>query len=158
MIAFGLSSLPAPHAGQFTWQRPHSTQVKASSTLLLPRSFNGLEADLLLLEIEVRQVTQFGTLEEHRDRRQHQVEVLGCRNQREEREDDDRVHPPVHAPADRCLVEPPRQQEGHHQRRDEQANHDRLDRDVRAQCNGTDERPPNEQIDDAARARRRQTA
>ena len=39
MIAFGFSSLPAPHAGQFTWQRPHSTQVNASSTLLLPRSF-----------------------------------------------------------------------------------------------------------------------
>ncbi len=39
MIVFGLSSLPAPHAGQFTWQRPHSTQVNASSTVLLPRSF-----------------------------------------------------------------------------------------------------------------------
>ena len=39
MIVFGFSSLPAPHAGQFTWQRPHSTQVNASSTLLLPRSF-----------------------------------------------------------------------------------------------------------------------
>ena len=36
---FGFSSLPAPHAGQFTWQRPHSTQVNASSTVLLPRSF-----------------------------------------------------------------------------------------------------------------------
>ena len=39
MIVFGFSSLPAPQAGQFTWQRPHSTQVNASSTLLLPRSF-----------------------------------------------------------------------------------------------------------------------
>ena len=34
MIVFGFSSLPAPHAGQFTWQRPHSTQVNASSTRL----------------------------------------------------------------------------------------------------------------------------
>src|SRR3954454_16162064 len=39
MIALGFSSFPAPHAGQFTWHRPHSTQVNASSTLLLPRSF-----------------------------------------------------------------------------------------------------------------------
>ena len=33
MIAFGLSGLPAPQAGQFTWQRPRSTHVNASSTL-----------------------------------------------------------------------------------------------------------------------------
>ena len=55
MIVFGLSSLPAPHAGQFTWQRPHSTHVKASSTILLLEILHRLEADFFLLEIEVRQ-------------------------------------------------------------------------------------------------------
>ncbi len=39
MIVFGFSALPAPHAGQLTWQRPHSTHVKASSAILRPRSF-----------------------------------------------------------------------------------------------------------------------
>src|SRR5262249_61058806 len=38
MVAFGFSSLPAPHAGQLTWQRPHSTHVNASRTVLLPTS------------------------------------------------------------------------------------------------------------------------
>ena len=50
----GFSSLPAPHAGQFTWQRPHSTQVNASSTRLAAEVLHGLQPDLLLLEIEVR--------------------------------------------------------------------------------------------------------
>ena len=106
MIVFGFSSLPAPQAGQFTWQRPHSTQVNASSTHLAAEILHRLEADLLLLEIEVRQVAELRRLQEHRDRRQHQVEVLRRRNQRQEREDHQHVHPPVHAPGRRRLVEP----------------------------------------------------
>ena len=48
-----------------------------------------LEADLLLLEVEVRQPPELRRLEEHGDRRQHQVKVLRRRNERQERQDDD---------------------------------------------------------------------
>ena len=82
MIVFGLSSLPAPQAGQFTWQRPHSTHVSASSTVLLPEILHRLEADLLLLEIQVRHVAELRRLQEHRDRRQHQMEMLRRGNHR----------------------------------------------------------------------------
>ena len=103
MIVFGFSSLPAPHAGQFTWQRPHSTQVNASSTHLAAEILDGLEPDLFLLEIEVRHVAELRRFQEHGDRRQHQMKVLRGRNQRQEREDHERVHPPVDPPAPAVL-------------------------------------------------------
>src|SRR5262249_2613026 len=55
------------------------------------------EPDLFLLEIEVGQVAELRRLEEHRDRRQHEVEMLRGRNQRQEGEDDQHMYPPVHA-------------------------------------------------------------
>ena len=128
MIVFGLSSLPAPHAGQLTWQRPHSTHVNASSTLLLPRSLTVSRPTCFLLEVEIRHVAEFRRLQEHGDRREHQVKVLRRRNQREERQDHEHVHPPVDPPGQRRLVEPPRQEKRDHQRGDEQADDDRLDR------------------------------
>src|SRR5439155_24788613 len=39
-----------------------------------------LEADFLLVEIEVRQVAELRRLEEDSYRRQHEMEVLRCRN------------------------------------------------------------------------------
>ena len=56
---------------------------------LAPQVLHRLETDLRLLEVEVRQVPEFGRLQEHRDRREHEMEVLGGRNQRQKREDDD---------------------------------------------------------------------
>ena len=131
MIVFGLSSLPAPHAGQFTWQRPHSTQVNASSTILLPRSFTVSRPTCSFSK------SRFGRLPSSGDFRNtvigdsDQMEVLRRRDQREEREDDERVHPPVHPAGQRS----PRraanvEQKRDHQRRDEQRDDDRLDRDA----------------------------
>ena len=105
MIVFGLSSLPGA---------PRRTVHLAAAALdagervehdLAAEILHRLEADLLLLEIEIRQVAELRRLQEHGDRRQHQVKVLRRRNQRHEREDHEHVHPPVHAPGDRCLVE-----------------------------------------------------
>ena len=96
MIVFGFSSLPAPHAGQFTWQRPHSTQVNASSTLLLPRSFTVSRPTCSFSK------SRFGRLPSSGDFRNTVIgdstrwKMLRRRNQRHEREDHDRVHPPVH--------------------------------------------------------------
>ena len=44
----------------FTLQRPHSTHVNASSTLLASEILHRLEADLFLLEIQVRQIASSG--------------------------------------------------------------------------------------------------
>ena len=76
MIVFGFSSLPGA---------PRRTVHLAAAALdagervehdLAAEILHRLEADLLLLEVEVRQVAELGRLQEHRDRRQHQVEVL----------------------------------------------------------------------------------
>ena len=159
MIVFGFSSLPAPHAGQFTWQRPHSTQVNASSTVLLPEILHRLEADLLLLEVEVRQVAELRRLQEHGDRRQHQVQVLRRGDQRQEREDHEHVRPPVHAPGHACASSS----------RNVSRNviisvamnsamtTDSIDTCV-AEADRPDERAADEQVDDAAEDGRRQTA
>ena len=155
---FGLSSLPAPHAGQFTWQRPHSTQVNASSTVLLPRSFTVSRPTCSFSKSRFGTFAELGRLEEHGDRRQHQVEVLRGGNQREKREDDEHMDPPVDAARRRRFVEPPGEQERHHQRRDEQPDHDRFDRYVVAEPDGPDERPPDRAGRRCRRGRRRQTA
>ena len=42
MIVLGLSGLPVSHAGQASWQRPHSVHVKPSS-----RSFHDRSAMVL---------------------------------------------------------------------------------------------------------------
>ena len=103
MIVFGLSSLPAPHAGQFTWQRPHSTHVNASSTILLPRSLTVSSPTSSFSKSRFGSVAELRRLQEHGDRRQHQMEMLRRGNQREERQDHQHVHPPVHASGQRRL-------------------------------------------------------
>ena len=37
--SFGLSGLPVFHAGQTSWHRPHSVQLKRSSSCFFERSF-----------------------------------------------------------------------------------------------------------------------
>ena len=133
MIVFGFSSLPAPHAGQFTWQRPHSTQVNASSTLLLPRSFTVSSPTCSFSK------SRFGTLPSSGDFRNTVTgdstrwkcfdAGISARNAR-------MTTVCTHQftrPASARLVEPERQQKRHHQRRDEQRDDDRLDRHVRAE-------------------------
>ena len=128
MIVFGFSSLPAPHAGQFTWQRPHSTQVNASSTLLLPRSFTVSRPTCSFSK------SRFGRLPSSGDFRNTVIGdstrwkcfdagisarnariTIACTHQ-------------FTRPASAALVEPERQQERDHQRRDEQRDDDRFDR------------------------------
>ena len=131
MIVFGFSSLPAPHAGQFTWQRPHSTQVNASSTLLLPRSFTVSRPTCSFSK------SRFGRLPSSGDFRNTVIgdstrwkcfdAGISARNARI-------TSACTHQftrPASVRLVEPERQQEGDHQRGDEQRDDDRFDRHVR---------------------------
>jgi hypothetical protein len=54
-----------------------------------------LESHLLLLEIEVRDGRQARRAQVHRQRRQHEMEVLRVRDEHQEPEDHDRVDPPV---------------------------------------------------------------
>ena len=100
MIVFGLSSLPAPHAGQFTWQRPHSTQVNASSTLLLPRSFTVSRPTCSFSKSRFGRLPSSGDFRKTVSGDKHQVQVLRRRDQRHERQDDGHVNPPVHALGD----------------------------------------------------------
>ncbi len=69
------------------------------------------------------------------------------------------MDPPVHAPGDGRFVELKGQQERDHQRRDEERDHDRFDRHLGPKRDRTDERTPDEQVDDTeehGRGERRQ--
>ena len=105
---------------------------------------DGLEADLLLLEIEVGYGLQYWRLQKDGDRRQQQVQMLRVRNQSEEQEDHKHVSPPVHAFRRGALRQPKRQEEGHHQREDEEPNQDGFLRDSRAERR----RPPDSATDE----------
>src|SRR5439155_5082335 len=92
----------------------------ASSTLdarervedrFLRQILHGLETDFFFLEIEIRHAPELDRFQEHRDGRQHEVEVLGGRNQREKREDDRHVQPPVDASGCRVVLEVEAEQE-----------------------------------------------
>ena len=109
-----------------------------------------LEPDLLLVEVEVWDVAELWRPQQDGDRRKHEVHVLRCRNERQKRQDHQRVDPPVDAPRRRDLVQAPRQEERHHQRRDQEPDHDRLDRHARPERDRPHDGPPNQQVDDTA--------
>jgi hypothetical protein len=46
IIVLGLSGLPVAKAGQASWQRPHSVQVKPSRTSFQPRSWSVLSPNV----------------------------------------------------------------------------------------------------------------
>ena len=85
------------------------------------------------------------------------MEVLRGGNQGEERQDDHGVHPPVHPPGHALFGQPVGQQKRHHQRRDEQADHDRFRRDRRAEADRPHDRAAHEQIADAGEDRDRKS-
>jgi hypothetical protein len=148
MIVFGFSSLPAPQAAAAALDAGERVEHALAAEIL-----HGLEADLFLLEIEVRQVPELRRLQEHGDRRQDQMKVLRGRDQRHEGEDHQHVRPPVDPLRHRPLLQPEREEVGDHQRGDEQPDDDRLDRYLRAQSDRTHERPANQQKEDAAEDR-----
>ena len=100
MSVFGFSALPDPHAGQFTWHRPHSTHVKASSTVFLPRSFTVSSPTCSFSK------SRFGTVPSSGDFRNTVTgdstrwKCFDAGMSAEESEDDEHVHPPVHAAGD----------------------------------------------------------
>ena len=96
--------------------------------LLLLEVPDRLEADLLLLEVEVPHVAERRRLEEDGDRRQHEVEVLRVRDQRQEHQQDDRVQPPVDRRGQPLVQVEHLAQERDHQRGDEHADQHRLPR------------------------------
>ena len=148
MMVFGFSSLPAAHAGQFTWQRPHSTQVSASRTDLLPRSLTVSRPTSSFSK------SRFGTLPRTGERRNTVIgestrwkcfdEGISARNARITTACTHQLTRPAV-----LVVRPPiRQQKRRHQRDDEQTDDDRFDRDARAQRDRADTRATNEQVED----------
>ncbi len=157
--SFGLSSLPAPHAGTVHLAASALHAREGVEHDLAAEILHRFEPDFLLLEVQVRHGAELGRLQEHGDRREDEVQVLRRRDQRQEREDHEHVHPPVHAPAPatprrrrkvsrnvtiRVAMKP--------------AIDDRFDRDVRAETGRPDEHAPDEQIDDAQEDGQRRTA
>src|SRR6476619_5530125 len=84
--SFGLRGLPVFHAGQTSWQRPHSVQLNRSSSCFFERSF---AVDLELLEVAARAVLR----EVDVGRGGDDVQVLGLRQIGEETEHDQHVRP-----------------------------------------------------------------
>ena len=104
ITSFGESTLPVANAGQASWQRPHSVQENVSSTCFQVRSAavpapkrmsssgtSGLEAQRL------EPPAGAGAPEPDVDRGGGDVQVLGARQVREEREDREHVDPHEHA-------------------------------------------------------------
>src|SRR6185436_9446708 len=112
-----------------------------------------LEADFLFLEIEIRHGAELGRFQEDGDRREHQMEMLRRGNERQKQQDDHAVNPPVHAAGERVLFQPPAEEERDHQRGNEAADDDRLDRHVIAEADRADERAPDDQIENAGEDR-----
>src|SRR5262245_19831724 len=112
--------------------------------------FQRLEANLLFLQIKIRDGAKLRGFQEDRDRREYEMEMLRRGNQRQDHQDHDGVNPPVHTAGKRGFVEPPAEQKRDHQRGDKAADDDRLERDVIAQANRADERTPHDQVENAA--------
>ena len=96
MKSLGLSGLPVLQAGQASWQRPHSVQVKPSSRSFQPRSCEGLEPErrVLGLEVHLRQLAARRELAEEDVREgRRDVEVLAERQVAQERGDERDVAP-----------------------------------------------------------------
>ena len=92
MIFLGSSTLPVLFAGQCSVQRPHSTQENACSATILRDVFAGIEPEIFVAG-ERRNAAETVPLEEDRDRAQHQVQMLGVRNQRQKNQQRQRVQP-----------------------------------------------------------------
>ena len=101
MTSLGDSGLPVFQAGHCDWQRPHSVQVAKSSmpfqvkSSILPRPNVGvigrvLEIDWLAVGLDRQQRAQpvGQPLEDHVDRREEDVQVLGVQHDDQEREHD----------------------------------------------------------------------
>ena len=93
----GLSGFPVFQAGQASWQRPHSVQVKPSSRSFQPRSWSvrSPNGGVLGLEVELGQLAARGELAEPDVREgRGDVEVLAERQVAQERRDERDVAPP----------------------------------------------------------------
>src|SRR5580765_2210684 len=122
----------------------------------LAEILHGLEADLFLLEIQIRNAAKLRRLQKNGDRRKYEVQVLRGGDQRKEREDHQHVYPPVDAAAERGLFEVEPEQKRGHQRRDEQRDDDRFNRDCRTQRGRPEDGPPHHQEQDAGEYGRRE--
>ncbi len=123
--------------------------------LLLLEVTHGLEADLLLLEVEVPHIAELWRLEKHGGRRQHEVEVLRVGNQRQEHQQDDGVQPPVDRRGQPLVQVEHLPQERDHQRGDERANQHRFPRQ-RPEGLRPHRHPPDDEPDDPDQHRRRE--
>ncbi len=123
--------------------------------LLLLEVPHRLEADFFLLEVEVPHVAERRRREEDGDRRQHEVEVLRIRDQRQEHQQDDRVQPPVDRRGQPLVQVEHLAQERDHQRGDEHANQHRLPRQ-RPQRLRPHGHPPDDEPDDPDEHRHRE--
>ena len=82
----------------------------------------------ILVAGERRNPAEALPLQEHRRRTQHQVQMLGVRNQRQEDQQRQRVQPPHALPGQRFLVHPQPGQIRRHQREDQERDEARFGR------------------------------
>ena len=114
----------------------------------------GIQAEILVAG-ERRNAAEALPLEEYRDRTQHQVQMLGVRNQRQEDQQRQRVQPPHALSRERFLVDPEPGQIGDHQHEDQQRDEARFRRHF-AQPHGPHHEAAHEQPGDRDRHRHRQ--
>ena len=82
IIVLGLSGLPVAHAGQASWQRPHSVHVNPSSRSFQAEVLDRLDPEPggLRLEVHGRQLAARRELPERGvEERRRDVQVLGSR-------------------------------------------------------------------------------
>ncbi len=145
---FGLSTLPGAVRRAVHLAAP-ALDARERVQHLLPLDVRQrLEPDLLLLEIEIRHRREHRRPQVHRQRRQHRWKCFESGMSTRNAEDDQRVHPPVHARGEAGLP-PEREQERDHQGQDEEPDEHRLARHVIPEGRGPDDRPPDEQPGDA---------
>ena len=97
MNVFGLSGLPVFQAGQASWQRPHSVQVKPSRRSFQPRSASVLQAERRVLGLEVHRrqlAARLELAEVDVEEARRDVEVLADGQVHRNADDEDDVRPP----------------------------------------------------------------
>jgi hypothetical protein len=119
--------------------------VNASSTCFFWRSAT----------VSIPHLAERRRLEEHGDRREHEVEVLGVGNQRQEHQKDDGVHPPVDRRGQPLIQVKHLAQERGHQDGDEHPYQDRLPRQ-RPERLWPHRHPPDDEPDDPDEHRHRE--
>src|SRR6185437_2517864 len=107
---------------------------------------------------QLRNIREPVTLQKHRQRTEHEMQVLRARNDRQKHQQRHGMYPPPCFQRGALGRQRERRQVAHHQQKNQRRNHARLDRDLCTQPPRPREKPPHKQTGDRYRNQQRPQA